>query len=139
MAGTAHVMVEVGKCSLYSSCLQWGWQSPKASLLCAYSLNHVRLFVIPWTVACQASLSMGILQARILEWVVVASSRRSSQPRIKPMSLMSPALEGRFFTTHSTWEAPGAVVGFYKKKKGLKTGQTKMKWHNVQHTCSRNL
>ena len=46
---------------------QWGWQSPKACLLCAYSLSHVRLFVIPWTVACQASLSMGILQARILE------------------------------------------------------------------------
>ena len=26
-------MVEVRKCSLYSSCLRWGWQSPKASLL----------------------------------------------------------------------------------------------------------
>ena len=26
------------------------------------------LFVIPWTVACQVLLSMGILQARILDW-----------------------------------------------------------------------
>ena len=25
----------------------------------AQSLNHVRLFVTPWTVACQAPLSMG--------------------------------------------------------------------------------
>ena len=31
--------------------------------------------VILWTVAHQASLSMGILQARILEWVAMPSSR----------------------------------------------------------------
>ena len=44
-------------------------------------LSCVRLFVTPWTVACQAPLSMGILQARILEWVAVPFSRGSSQPR----------------------------------------------------------
>ena len=33
------------------------------------------------TVAHQAPLSMGILQARILEWVAMPSSRGSSQPR----------------------------------------------------------
>ena len=32
-------------------------------------------------VAHQAPLSMGILQARILEWVAMLSSRGSSQPR----------------------------------------------------------
>ena len=31
----------------------------------------VRLFVTPWTVACQAALSLGILQARILERVAM--------------------------------------------------------------------
>ena len=30
-------------------------------------LNHVRLFATPWTVACQAPLFSGILQAKILE------------------------------------------------------------------------
>ena len=35
----------------------------------------------PWTVAHQAPLSMEILQARILEWVAMPSSRASSQPR----------------------------------------------------------
>ena len=35
----------------------------------------------PWTVARQAPLSMGILQARILKWVAMPSSRGSSQPR----------------------------------------------------------
>ena len=37
--------------------------------------SRVQLFVTPWTVARQAPLSMGILQARILEWVAMPSSR----------------------------------------------------------------
>ena len=47
----------------------------------AYSFSRVQLFVIPWTVAHQAPLSMGILQARILEWVAMPSSSGSSQSR----------------------------------------------------------
>ena len=35
----------------------------------------------PQTIACQAPLSMGSLQARILEWVVIPFSRGSSRPR----------------------------------------------------------
>ena len=35
----------------------------------------------PWTVARQAPLSMGMLQARILEGVAVPFSREASQPR----------------------------------------------------------
>ena len=51
--------------------------------MCVHSqlLSHVRLFVTPWAVACQAPLSMGVLQARILEWVAIFYSRESSQPR----------------------------------------------------------
>ena len=48
---------------------------------CALLLSHVRLFAAPWTVAHQAPLSMGILQARRLEWVATPSSRGTSQPR----------------------------------------------------------
>ena len=66
----------------------------------------VQLFVTLWTVACQAPLSMGILQARILDWVAVSSSRGSSWPKDRTLSLMSPALAGGFFTTSATWEAP---------------------------------
>ena len=44
-----------------------------------------------------------ILQARILVWVAISSSRESSQPRIKHTS---PELAGRFFTTLATREAP---------------------------------
>ena len=49
------------------------------SICCAFS--YVRLFATLWTVAHQAPLSMGILLARILEWVAMPSSRGSSQPR----------------------------------------------------------
>ena len=38
----------------------------------------VQLFATLWTIACQAPLSMEILQARILEWVAMPSSRGSS-------------------------------------------------------------
>ena len=38
-------------------------------IVCAQWFSRVRLFVTPWTVALQAPLSIGILQARILEWV----------------------------------------------------------------------
>ena len=42
------------------------------------SLSCVQVLVTPWTVALQAPLSMGIFQARILEWVAVSFSRGSS-------------------------------------------------------------
>ena len=50
-------------------------------------------FATLWTVACQAPLSMGILQARILEWVANPYSRESPDPGIKPASPVSPALQ----------------------------------------------
>ena len=53
---------------------------------CAYLLSHVWLFATPWTVALQAPLSLEILQARILAWVAMTSSRGSSNQGIKPRS-----------------------------------------------------
>ena len=47
----------------------------------------------------------GILQARILEWVALLSSRGSPDPGIQAVPLMSPALAGGFLTTSATWEA----------------------------------
>ena len=47
----------------------------------------------------------GILQARILEWVAISFSRRSSPPRDwTQVSYVAPALTGGFFTTSATWE-----------------------------------
>ena len=56
----------------------------------------------PWTVARQAPLSMAILQARILERVVMPSSRESSQPRDQTQVSH---IAGRFFTAWATREA----------------------------------
>ena len=57
----------------------WTWVSYITSLslychickmrTCCVVLSHVRLFSTPWNIALQASLSIGIVQARILEWV----------------------------------------------------------------------
>ena len=60
------------------------------------------LFVTPWSVAHQAPLSMGILQARILEWVAMPSSRGFSQPRDWTRVFHT---TGRFFTVWATIEA----------------------------------
>ena len=57
-----------------------------SELHCAYLLSHVQLFATLWTAACQAPLSMGIPKARMLEWVVMPSSRGSSQLRDQPRS-----------------------------------------------------
>ena len=40
--------------------------------------SHVWLCANLWTVGCQAPLSMRLLQARVLEWVAMLSSRDSS-------------------------------------------------------------
>ena len=40
-------------------------------LCCDQSLSCVRLSAMLWTISSQAPLSMGILQARILEWVAI--------------------------------------------------------------------
>ena len=65
-------------------------------------LSRVQLFVTPWTVVCQAPLSMEILQARILEWIAMPSSRGSSQPRNR---ILVSRIAGRFFTDRANGEA----------------------------------
>ena len=49
---------------------------------------------------------MGILQARIVEWVTMPSSRGSSQPRDETQVS---CIAGRFFTIGASREAQGLV------------------------------
>ena len=53
--------------------------------------------------------AMGILQARILEWVVMPSSRGSSQPRYQTQVSR---IAGRFFTIWATREAKEYLSGY---------------------------
>ena len=50
-------------------------------LLLLSCFSHVQLFVTPCTVTPPGSSVHGILQAIILEWVVIPFSRGSSQPK----------------------------------------------------------
>ena len=65
-------------------------------------LSCAQLFATLWTVVCQAPLSMGILQIRILEWVARSSFRRSFQ--IRNRTQIS-CIVGGFFTAWATREA----------------------------------
>ena len=56
----------------------------------------------PWTVACQTPSVLGILQARILEWVAFPFSRGSSQPRDRTQVSH---IAGRFSTIWATRDA----------------------------------
>ena len=67
-----------------------------------FSLSRVQLFATPWAVAHQALLSMGILQAKMLERVAMPSSRGPSQLRDRTQVSWN---IGRFFTVWATREA----------------------------------
>ena len=63
--------------------------------------------VIPRTVACQAPLSMGFSKQEYWNRLPFPPPGDLPKPGIEPVSLISPALAGRFFTTSATWEALG--------------------------------
>ena len=71
--------------------------------LCAVlsCFSHVQL-CNPMDCRLPGSSVHGILQARILEWVAMSSSRGSSQPRDQTHLPYTPPLEGGFFTTNAT-------------------------------------
>ena len=69
------------------------------SLVVVWSLSHVCLFVTPCTAAQQAVLSMGLFQARILEWVIISSCKGSSRPRDPNRASY---IAGRFFYCWAT-------------------------------------
>ena len=69
--------------------------------------SHVQLFVTLWTVACQAPLSMGILQQEYWSRLLFPSPGDLPDPGVEPTSPTSPALAGMFFTTNATWEDKG--------------------------------
>ena len=61
-------------------------------LMCV--LRGVRLFVTPWTVACQAPLSIGFPRQEYWSSLPFPSPGDLPDPRIEPVSPVSPALAG---------------------------------------------
>ena len=66
-------------------------------------LSCIWLFVIPWTVARQAPLSMGFSSQEYWRGLSFPSPGGLTYPKIRPVFSVSPALAGRF----STAEPPG--------------------------------
>ena len=56
-------------------------------------------FATPWSVACQAPLSMGFSRQEYWSELPFPSPGTLPDPGIKPTSLVSPAMAGRFLTT----------------------------------------
>ena len=74
--------------------------------LCAQSFQSRPTLWDPIDHSSPGSSVHGILQARILEWLVMPSSRGSSQPRDQTRVSFISWIADRFFTTSTTWEAP---------------------------------
>ena len=71
---------------------------------CGFShLSHVDSFKIPWTIDSQVPLSMGFPKQEYCSELPFLSPGDLPNPGLEPMSLVSPVLAGRFFTT----EPPG--------------------------------
>ena len=71
--------------------------------------SSVWLFVTLWTIIHHAPLSMGFSRHKYWSGLPFPSPECLPNPGIKPASLASPALTGRFFTTSATWEAHDAT------------------------------
>ena len=82
-------------------------------VVCSKSLQAYPTLCDPWTVACQATLSMGFSRQEHWSGLPSPFSGELPNPGIKPVSL-SPALAGDFFTTNTPWEALASVLCYLK-------------------------
>ena len=60
---------------------------------CVQSLRHVQLFETPWTIACQAPLSMGFSRQEYQSGLPFPPPGDLPDPGIKSVSPASPALQ----------------------------------------------
>ena len=70
--------------------------------MCVKSLQSCLTFAIQWTVARQALLSMGFSRQENWSGLPCPPPEDFPDPGTEPISLMSPALAGEFFTTSTT-------------------------------------
>ena len=96
--------------------------------------SHVQLCVTLWTIAHQAPLCMGFFRQE--HWIGLPGPLPGDlhHPGIEPVSLMSPALAGGFFTTSASWGFPG---GEGTKKQVLRYLSTLQK-QGTEHAPCKN-
>ena len=114
----ATVLWKLGFISSYIRCIRYTYlfykivnisilQALRGSWACVpLCCSCVWLSVTPWTIAWQASLSMGFPNQEYWSGWQCPPSGDLPDLGIEPVCLMSPALVGGFFTTSTTQETP---------------------------------
>ena len=72
--------------------------------------SHVQLLGAPWTVACQAPLSVGFSRQEYWRGLPCPSPGDLPDSGTELATVISPAWAGGFFTTHVTWEAQKLIA-----------------------------
>ena len=85
--------------SLRPACSQEQFCADSGCACVPHCFNRVWLSATPWTVAHQAPLSVGFSRREHWSGLPWPPPGNLPNPGMKPTSLMSPALAGRFFTT----------------------------------------
>ena len=91
------------------SCKVITWQQEEVNAIERHV--HIKSLQPCPTLALQAPLSMGFSRQQYWSGLPFPSVGDFPHPGIEPMSLTSPALAGRFFTTNATWELQFLRVG----------------------------
>ena len=94
------------------------------NIVCIQLLSCVWLFATLWTIAHQAPLLMVFTRQEHSSVLPFPTPGDLPNSGTEPMSLVSPALAGRFFTTSATWEAQD---GLLRAKGTLKN------WENIEN------
>ena len=100
---TSHTLNSIITCKMVQNLLE-AVLSRVASV--TQSLICVQLFETPSTAAHQAPVSMEFPRAECWSWLQFPTPEDLPYPGMEPISLVSPALAGRFFTNRAAWEAP---------------------------------
>ena len=103
------------------------WDMQFTFFLCAYAQLYVTL-CNPMNGAHQASLSMGVSRQEYWSELPCPPPGDLPHPGIKPASLRSPALAGRFFTTSAT--TSGKPTALYQHT----LGHSHLQWVFYQNT-----
>ena len=93
-------------CLLHTNCwvfwnskmILYGSLPPTFFVFVVLSLSHAQLLAIPWTVACQAPLFMGLPRQEYWSWTPFPSPEDPPESGIEPVF---PALVGGFFISKS--------------------------------------
>ena len=75
-------------------------------MLCAWALHYAQLLATPETVDCQTSLSKGLSRQEYWSGLPFPSPGDLPDPRIEPVSPVSPALAGRWLNGIRYFQCP---------------------------------